>query len=186
VMKGTGVVRMIDPAGTSLASRCTSHETQVAWPDVNRLASLESQIKTLQARVDALEALLSGVTRTDDQMGSTLLFTGMNLQVVNGSGSTNTPNGLGNVIIGYNRPRNGVTDRRGSHDLVIGDSHVYAGTSGVVVGRWNDLRGANSFVSGELNGVSGGDSFVAGGQENGADQWSFVGGGQENSARNSS
>jgi len=33
------------------------------------------------------------------------LTTGVNVQIVNGEGSTETANGLGNLIIGYNEER---------------------------------------------------------------------------------
>ena len=68
-----------------------------------RVSALEADNAALEGDVDALQALLTGVSRD----GSTLLFTGMNLQVVNGEGATGTSNSVGNVIIGYNEPNPG-------------------------------------------------------------------------------
>jgi hypothetical protein len=63
------------------------------------LASLAEQLSDATDTITNLQALLDGVTRNE----STLLFTGLNLQIRNGSGATDgLPNGLGNLIIGYN------------------------------------------------------------------------------------
>ena len=51
-------------------------------------------------------------------------MTGANVQIVDGTGDTGgTPNGLGNLIVGYNAS-SGDT-RTGSHNLVVGDLHTY-------------------------------------------------------------
>ena len=55
-------------------------------------------MSTLQSEVSSLQSTLAGVTRD----GSTLLLSGLNLQLESGAGSTGAPvNGLGNLIIGY-------------------------------------------------------------------------------------
>jgi hypothetical protein len=158
----------------------------------------------LEARVAALETLLAGVTRGVDPISNadTLLLTGMNLQVVNGSGSTNSENRVGNVIIGYNLDSTAnpsSSDKRGSHNLVIGDGHKYTQSSGIVSGHDsylnNDysviLGGYGHLVDGASAGVIGGhDSLnqgdfavIVGGTFNAVDGTSsFVGGGTENSA----
>jgi hypothetical protein len=132
----------------------------------------------LEARVAELEALLAGVTRTNN----TLQFTGMNLQVVNGQGSTETTNSLGNVIVGYNR--NGSDTRTGSHMLVIGDYHTYTKHSGIVSGTNNAATGIGSSVTGGLYNTASGDrSSVSGGTDNTASQYgSSVTGGVDNTA----
>src|SRR5436190_20077372 len=53
---------------------------------------------TLDQRVAALESKLLYLTRT----GTDMVISGANLSVVNGSGKTQTTNGLGNPIVGYN------------------------------------------------------------------------------------
>lgn len=57
--------------------------------------------------MEGLETLLAGVSRQDDAQGrDTLVVAGMNLQVVNDTGTTDgTPNGLGNLIIGCDTAR---------------------------------------------------------------------------------
>jgi hypothetical protein len=60
---------------------------------------LKDQIAELQTALTQLTNLFVGVTREDD--GKILRFSGMNVQVVNGMGETESINGLGNLIIGY-------------------------------------------------------------------------------------
>ena len=121
----------------------------------------------LNGRVQALE----DVTRVTSDYGyDTLLLTGMNLQVVNGSGATiGVADGTGNVIIGYNEPTNTtrfghlssqphfenfpvpVASKAGSHNLVVGTEHSYSLWSGILAGRNNVLLGVASTASGRDN-----------------------------------
>ena len=55
-------------------------------------------------RVAALEALLAGASRTKVNGYDTLQLSGVNLQLVNGAGSTDKTNGLGNLVVGYGTP----------------------------------------------------------------------------------
>ena len=106
-------------AVTSLADCNPATESGEALATSAALAAAE-------VRITALEALLMGVTRSAGPP-DTLVFTGMNLQVVNGTGATDgLPNGVGNVIIGY--------------DVNSGDGHTYASHSGVVTGLNNTLN----------------------------------------------
>lgn len=163
------------------------------------------QDSALQQQVDALEDLLAGVTRADDAGGGdTLTFSGMNVQVVNGTASTDgSPNGLGNLIIGYNAARSGGTepavDRAGSHYLVVGDQHhwtsyggILAGVSNTASGLWASVTGGSSntasgtrasVTGGSNNTASGGHASVTGGFANTASNVvSSVTGGDSNTA----
>ena len=93
------------------------------------LSSLQSQITSLQSQVSSLKSTLAGVTR----VGKTLKLTGMNVQVLSGSGSTGgAVNGLGNVIIGYDESPGAQT---GSHNLVLGDHQAFSSYGGLIAGR---------------------------------------------------
>jgi hypothetical protein len=145
------------------------------------------QVKNLEARVAALENLLQHFSRN----GNDITISGANLRVVNGTGSTDgTPNGLGNVIIGYNEGRTGsqiVNLRTGSHMLVVGKEHNYSSFGGIVVGYHNDTRGNYASVSGgSFNIASGLGSSVSGGLSNVASGLSSsVSGGSNNTASGS-
>lgn len=72
--------------------------------ELKRLEQRVRVLKGLEQRVRVLEALLASVSLVDGPAGpKTLLrLTGVNLQVVDGSGDTDgATNGLGNVLIGY-------------------------------------------------------------------------------------
>ena len=73
-------------------------ETRVATLE-SKNAALEEKAAALENRIAAIEALLKNVTRN----GNDIYVTGANLHIRNGNGGTGTtPNGLGNLIIGYN------------------------------------------------------------------------------------
>jgi hypothetical protein len=73
------------------------------------------------AGIAALDTTFSGTTR----VGDLLTFSGVNVQIVDGSGDTSGPtNGLGNLIIGYDENTTGVA-HTGSHNLVLGSEHEY-------------------------------------------------------------
>jgi hypothetical protein len=131
--------------------------------------------KGLEQRVSALESLLKHFSRK----GNEVTITGANLHIVNGLDSTdcldedfspipNCPNGLGNLIVGYNEPREGSENiRTGSHSVVVGEGNNFSGFGGLVVGFFNEISGAFDTVSGgEQNTASGEGSSVSGGGGN--------------------
>lgn len=99
----------------------------------------------------------------------TVRFEGVNVQIVNGTGTTDgETSGTGNLIIGYNESRENLGEpvdcpdgwycdkRGGSHMLVIGEKNNYTSDShgGMVVGIQNE-------TSAPFASVSGGDSNTA-------------------------
>ena len=162
------------------------------------IEALQAQVTELQAQVDGnsvgittFEDLLDGMYRDDSSGYDTLVFTGMNLQLVNGTGSTDGTSldaeGTGNLIIGYNHSRDWAENiRTGSHNLVIGDLNNYTANSfgGMVVGLYNEIDGRYASVSGgKFNTASGEGSSVSGGYDNEASgHASSVSGGLYNDA----
>jgi trimeric autotransporter adhesin len=149
---------------------------------------------SLDQRVAALEHLLRHFTR----QGNEVVITGANLHIVNGLGSTDCsdeqrhpmpdcPNGLGNLIVGYNEPRvnAGLENiRTGSHNVVVGQEHNFSRVGGLVVGRFNTISGDFAVVSGGTeNTASGFDASVSGGFRNTASEGAAsVSGGSFNAA----
>lgn len=119
------------------------------------------------------ERLLShfSVVQLDDGVGGqrlTVRLEGANLQIVNGTGTTDgAPNGVGNLIVGYDTfamggPPPGGKD--GSHMLVVGDGHTYTSFGGAVIGERGQARGAwSSVVGGRFARAFGEGSVVIGG-----------------------
>jgi hypothetical protein len=145
----------------------------------------------LAQRVAALEDLLKHFSRVDNEV----FITGANLHIVNGLGQTDCglepelipdcPNGLGNLIVGYNELREGEENiRTGSHNVVVGQGHNFSRFGGLVVGRQNTISGIFAAVSGGFNNTaSGPDSSVSGGNSNTASSpSSSVSGGGNNTA----
>jgi len=141
--------------------------------------TVKGRIEILEARVEELENLLVHFSRS----GNDITIAGANLHVVNGTGTTDgTPNGLGNVIIGYNEPRTTRNDRSGSHVLVVGSNHNYSSYGGIVAGYGNTARGYYASVSGGSgNQASGEYASVCGGQGNDAGgSYTSISGGLDN------
>ncbi len=88
----------------------------------NRLKLMEENMnkqldltKQLDTRINALTTLFEGVSRNRN----TIVISGANLQIVNGTGTTQgEENGSGNLIIGYNEKKPGESLLLGSHELI--------------------------------------------------------------------
>lgn len=99
--------------------------------------------------------------------GTTIQFSGVNLQVVSGSGATDgTVNGTGNLIVGYNEATGGQA-RTGSHNLIVGNEHEYTSYGGLVAGTSNEVSGPYASVGGGIsNEATGAYAAVSGGRAN--------------------
>jgi ribosomal protein S6 len=154
--------------GNSLESRVSALESAVA--------TLQTTVNTQNGQIAALQSKTQFMTVATDPITGLLdvYFTGTNIHILNGQGSTEgAPNGKGNLIIGYNelrRPGN-PTVRTGSHNLIVGVGMNYSSYGGINAGFWNTISGpfASVFGGGEnsatglYNVVVGGGSNVAGG-----------------------
>jgi hypothetical protein len=120
---------------------------------------------SLPDRLEALEGKLASVTF--NAATHELLITGANLRLLNGLGSTDTTNGLGNLIVGYNEPREGEENiRTGSHNVVVGKQHQFSSFGGLVVGLQNEIRGAFAAVSGGVRNTAAGEhAAISGGRD---------------------
>jgi hypothetical protein len=163
---------------------------------------LEKRVAQLEAQIAVLEEILQFVRVESEPInglaGPHWIVEGANVHVRSGSGATNDgcvfdepnyPNcesltGLGNLIVGYNEGRRGTPDRSGSHNLVLGRSHIYGSFGGLVAGRLNAILGAFASVSGGNRNMASGDfSSVSGGNRNMASgDFSSVSGGGSNEA----
>jgi hypothetical protein len=146
------------------------------------------QLMNLWQRVSALERTLTHVTSVTGAGGlPEVVITGANLRLVNGLRATATTNALGNLLVGYNEPREEDNVRTGSHNVVVGQGHNFSSFGGLVVGRENEIRGAFAAVSGGFaNTASGESAAVCGGIFNRArGKSAAVSGGFDNTAHGS-
>jgi hypothetical protein len=154
---------------------------------------LAQRLQRLEAQVKALQATLAAVTF--DGTTKELVITGANLRIVNGLGKTDCglveepipdcPNGVGNLIVGYNELRGFDDIRTGSHNVVVGSLHNFSRFGGLVVGQFNTISGAfASVVGGGQDNVASGDfASVVGGSNNTASGFNAVAsGGSRNTA----
>ncbi len=143
------------------------------------------QIVNLWGRVGALERTLRHVTSVTGPGGlPEVRIMGANLRLVNGLRATATANGLGNLLVGYNEPRQGGNVETGSHNVVVGQGHNFSSFGGLVAGRQNEISGAFAVVSGGFdNTASGASAAVSGGIFNRASgESAAVSGGFDNTA----
>jgi hypothetical protein len=138
----------------------------------------DTQPGAMADRMAALEKKLTAMTF--DDAANEVVITGANLRIVNGLGKTdctddqgnpipNCPNGLGNLIVGYNESRApfSTDNRTGSHNVVVGSEHNFSSFGGLVVGRDNEISGAFASVSGGFeNRARGTFASVSGGFDN--------------------
>jgi hypothetical protein len=142
------------------------------------------------AEMEALDKILPHVKYIEAGVGGkpTVQFSGVNLQVVSGSGSTKgAVNGEGNVVIGYDenpgtsRGKPGV--QTGSNNQILGEEQEFTSYGGIVAGRFNTVNAEFASVMGDGNGVSGNFGVVSGGTGNSAvGQFTSVSGGTGNTA----
>lgn len=140
------------------------HAVTAAQTGAYSRAEVDALIAGLQKQIAGLQAKLKYVS----VQGTEMHITGANLHVENGSGTTaGEPNGLGNVIIGYNEARDTDSRRTGSHNLVIGDRHNYSSYGGMVAGYENDIAAPHACVSGGTKNQALGEyTSITGGREN--------------------
>jgi hypothetical protein len=173
----------------------------------NEIKSLETSNTTLQTQLAAVQsnhALLLGPFVSLDPnpeigvIGPNITFTGANIHIVSGSGSTNdngNPTGLGNLIIGYDEdPGNPTEGPGGPGPVGPGEGHPptfplqpgdRSGSHNLVIGSWHRFTRAafGGFVAGELNVIGGEGASVSGGGFNTANgRVSSVSGGGFNTA----
>ncbi len=202
-MAKSTIVTLQDSVTTLQADLATT-QTDLAAAKSN-IATLQSQMTTVNAsNVMALEPYLAVTTSGTPKA----LFSGINLQIVNGAGTTYTVNGRGNLIIGYDEVRtdatyfcsngnyadqatctaNGgtwaVNHKTGSHYLVVGSRNNYSQYGGIVAGYRNTATNSYACViAGESNTARGYAASVSGGWQNTASgNESSVSGGAVNTA----
>ena len=158
-------------SSASSTGTCTSGSTAVALP-----ASSAAQ-QTLISILPHISFQAAGVGGKP-----TIQVSGVNLQLINGSGSETTLNGEGNLVIGYNpKP----LTQTGSHNLVFGTTGQSYTSYGGILGGFNNqiagpeasiLGGFNSTATGVTAAITGGEANTASGQD------SWIGGGLGNRA----
>lgn len=161
-------VAQLEALVASLQTQLNAETAARVTGDVVTLANAkvytDDQILGLNTFVTALENYV-----TVDSRNHRITFTGVNLQLVNGTGSTYSVNGRGNFVVGYDGVGNPPRIKTGSHNLVIGEFHTYSAAGGFVAGVNNEITGTGASVSGgAANRAMGFASSVSGGSSQNA------------------
>jgi hypothetical protein len=150
---------------TALQARVTTLESTVS-AQADQITSLQSAVANLQT----VQLDLQGKLQFVSVSGTEMFITGANLSIRNGVGTTaGAPNGLGNLIVGYNE--NSLPPftqpRSGSHNLIVGTANGYSSFGGIVAGQGNRISAAYATVTGGTgNTASGTWASVSGGDHN--------------------
>jgi len=177
------------------------------------IADLQSELSKAKFAISTVQnsnimAMEPYVTLASTSYGPKILFYGVNIQLVNNTGSTSTPNGLGNLIVGYDNQSfatiyfcthgnyknetdctaNGynwtTSSKSGSHNIIVGDENSYSYTGGLVAGFQNIINNKFSVaIGGRNNRASGFAATTLGGSLNNTTyELSTVSGGIDNEA----
>lgn len=155
------------------------HKDAIAQGYGMTLAQAATRITALETKTASMSAITDPNTNQP-----TVRFSGVNVQVVSGAGSTESPvNGTGNLIIGYNELRGSGNIRTGSHNFVSGLKNNYSHARGIVLGFNNTSSNVGAYVlGGENNTASGIEAVISGGSDNTASgPYSSVSGGASRS-----
>ena len=168
----------------SLQTSSNQLKTQVVALQASN-TQLAGQITSLQSGLTALQnsSLLQLAGKVSyNSASNAVVFSGVDVQIINGLGSTTTYNGTGNLIIGYDEPDVfgvsqqvcsdgsyttqatcpapetwGRNQHSGSHNLIIGANHSYTRFGGMVVGQGNSITKDFASISGGFGNVAGRD-----------------------------
>jgi hypothetical protein len=135
-----------------------------------------------EAEQATLKGILPYVQYVPSGVGGkpTILFSGANVQIVNGAGATQTTDGAGNLVIGYDDEP---FEQTGSHNLVLGSGQAYTSYGALLAGEGNEASAPYTAVFGAINEASGLASSVTGGHGSTASaSYSSVTGGSGNAA----
>lgn len=116
----------------SLLTGLTAHAENLKKSEIEmRIEALEAIVEAQSRTISALQDRLACVD--PDSSASALILEGCNVHVRNGGGATNSANGQGNLIIGYDE-NSAAASRLGSHNIVLGEEQAYDGVAQVVIG----------------------------------------------------
>lgn len=145
-------------------------------------SDITARLDALEAENQALKDRIACVTSTSN--ATEFVFEGCNVHVRNGAGQTNSINGVGNLIVGYDAARSIGSDKTGSHNMIIGDDHNYTSYGGFVAGDGNAITDVYASISGGQNNTANAPgASISGGVGNTASgSLSSVSGGTTNTA----
>lgn len=162
--------KAVTSGGTGTKAECEKETTTtVELPPAGELPTLVNILSHMKYVASGIEGQ------------PTVKFEGVNVQIVNGAGSTATTNSKGNLVIGYDETPGIQT---GSHNLVLGGEQSFTSYGGILAGFKNYIsQPFASITGGQSNTVTGSYASITGGWKNTASgERASVTGGYENTA----
>lgn len=153
----------------------------------SEIAAVRTQNNVLRAQVTNLIAVNQHVSMVELHGRPTVRFSGVNVQVVNGTGNTETSNGTGNLIVGYDRLRAGNYPEYFQEECSVGTTYPdqpletrqeceaawgkwqldhKSGSHYLVIGDWHNYTKWSGIVSGIGSTANGRAASVTGGLYN--------------------
>ena len=140
------------------AGRVDELETMVA-AQASTIADLSARLAVLETAGFVTDAEIASRMAVVDDLaevaklapfltveGTEIVVAGANVNVVSGSGATDAdPNGLGNLVVGYNE-LDDEQPRTGSHNVVVGPFHAYSSYGGLLAGSRNSLSAPHASI----------------------------------------
>ena len=134
------------------------------------IADLDNRVEKIETNT-VLE--LDGYLKLHPEDSETALFQGINVQIVNNGFTTDSIDGTGNLILGFNEinpvaraycSEISITDESACVDSgFTWSANKRLGSHNLVLGRWNDYINFGGIVGGEFNKIAGSYSMVLGG-----------------------
>ncbi len=158
----------------TIAQRQATHDTSIST-EARSINDLQKQLNKVTSNQAADQLAISGLSLKTKYMDSGIMcgypatfFRACNVYIQDGEGRTapaSTPNGLGNLIIGYNE--GGANEQFGCHNLILGVDNSYTSYGGIVDGMDNSISGpCASVLGGEQNNNLGHNCVIVSGTHN--------------------
>lgn len=106
-----------------------------------RMSAVETTASSMDVRTKVVEARTASMSAMTINGYPSLVFNGVNVHIRNGSGSTTSNNGVGNLILGYDEVSTGQPEKVASHSLITGFGNTYKGYGLVMSGQFNRVAG---------------------------------------------
>lgn len=148
----------------AICQRLATMDAKVAAASTT-VENLELTMQTVDERVASNERVLGPVDY--DPRTKTVRFTGVNVQIRNGTGSTDgAGDGTGNLVVGWNEADDNDM-RDGSHNVIVGSHHAWTGHSSIATGMDHALLGeGGAAIGGVANTAAAAGTALIGGQDN--------------------
>jgi hypothetical protein len=161
--------KAVTSGGISTKATCEKETVLVELPPASEMPTLVSILSHMKYEASGIDSQ------------PTIRISGVNVQIINGAGTTATNNGKGNLVIGYNEAAGMQT---GSHNLILGDEQEFTSYGGILAGGKNIISAPFASVTGGFkNAARAQFAAISGGYENSAeDSYSAVAGGRKNTA----